>query len=198
MVFYGQTVDDIPDRGYVLFIIALVMVLIAAIFVGIRLTTRIYTTQLGWDDLFLTIGLVASTDLGESRNAAYMWFFIAQTPYKLALGSTKASIVLLYLRIFITQTFQRVGKVYLGVIGVWTVASVLVTILQCIPIQASWDKKIVNKACVDKNAWWYAFATINTATDFLIAILPIQPILHLNLAKRDKLGLLFVFGVGAL
>ena len=60
MVFYGQTVDNIPDRGHVLFITALVMVIIAAIFVAIRLAIRIHARQLGWDDLFLAIGLVAS------------------------------------------------------------------------------------------------------------------------------------------
>lgn len=49
-----------PDRGYKLFITALVMVLIAAIFVGIRLATRVHLRQFGWDDLFLVIALVAS------------------------------------------------------------------------------------------------------------------------------------------
>jgi hypothetical protein len=126
------------------------------------------------------------------------WFFIAQIPYKIALGFTKVSLVLLYLRIFITKTFQRVGRGYLVVIIAWTIASVLVTILQCIPIKASWDKKIVDKKCVDKNSWWYAFAAINTVTDFLIVILPIRPILNLKLSKQDRIGLLCVFGIGAL
>lgn len=73
MVFYGQTIDGIPDRGYKLFITALVMVLIAAIFVAIRLATRVHLRQFGWDDLFLVIALVASVmttisiNLGESK-----------------------------------------------------------------------------------------------------------------------------------
>lgn len=126
------------------------------------------------------------------------WFFIAQVPYKIALGFTKASIVLLYLRIFITEIFQRVGKVYLVFITAWTIASVLVTIFQCIPIEASWNKNITQKRCVDKNSWWYAFAAINTVTDFLIAILPIPALCHLKLSKHDRIGLFCVFGVGAL
>jgi hypothetical protein len=51
---------------------------------------------------------------------------------------------------------------------------------------------------VDKDSWWYAFAAINTVTDFLIAILPIPAIRHLKLSKRDRIGLICVFGVGAL
>ncbi|KAJ5177103.1 uncharacterized protein N7482_002980 [Penicillium canariense] len=218
MVFYGQTVDGMPDRGHILFVTALVMVLIAALFVVIRLATRIHLRQFGWDDLFLVIALLASVlttttinlavvngygrhtvDMGESIHAAQMqWFFIAQVPYKVALGFTKASIVLLYLRIFITETFQRVGKAYLAVIAAWTTASVLVTIFQCVPIEASWNKDITNNRCVDKDSWWYAFAAINTITDFSIAILPIPPIRHLKLSKRDRIGLFCVFGVGAL
>lgn len=58
MVFYGQTVDDIPDRGYVLYITALVMVLVAALFVVARLSSRIYTTRMGADDVTIGIALV--------------------------------------------------------------------------------------------------------------------------------------------
>ena len=90
------------------------------------------------------------------------------------------------------------GKGLLAVIAAWTVASVLVTIFQCIPIEASWNHKIKVKQCVDKDSWWYAFAGINTVTDVLIAILPIPPVRHLKLSKRDQIGLCFVFGVGVL
>lgn len=126
------------------------------------------------------------------------WFFVAQIPYKIALGFTKASLVLLYLRIFITEAFQRVGKIFLAIIAAWTVASVLATTFQCVPIEASWNDDIKAKQCVDKDSWWYAFAGINTVTDFLIAILPIPPVGHLKLSKRDRIGLFCVFGVGAL
>ena len=60
MTFYGQTTDGIPDRGHVLFITALVMVLTEAIFVTIRLATRIHLKKFGWDDLFLVIALAVS------------------------------------------------------------------------------------------------------------------------------------------
>lgn len=116
----------------------------------------------------------------------------------MALGFTKASIVLLYLRIFITKIFRVIAKIYLVVIVAWSIAAVLVTIFQCVPVSASWNKSIKNKTCVDKNQWWYAFASLNTATDCLIVLLPIRPILQLQLPKREKIGLFCVFGVGAL
>lgn len=57
-----------------LFITALVMVLTAAIFVTIRLATRIHLKKFGWDDLFLVIALAASVmttiavNLGKSKD----------------------------------------------------------------------------------------------------------------------------------
>ncbi|KAJ5468386.1 hypothetical protein N7475_006138 [Penicillium sp. IBT 31633x] len=216
MVFYGQTTDGIPDRGHVLFITALAMLLTATLFVAIRIATRIHLKKFGWDDISLVIALAASAmtttainlavvhgygrheaDMGESMHTAFKWFFVAQIPYKIALGFTKASLVLLYLRIFITEAFQRVGKIFLAIIAAWTVASVLATTFQCVPIEASWNDDIKAKQCVDKDSWWYAFAGINTVTDFLIAILPIPPVGHLKLSKRDRIGLFCVFGVGA-
>jgi hypothetical protein len=59
MVFYGQTVDGILDRGYVLYITALVMVLVAALFVFARLASRMYAAQLGADDVTIGIALVS-------------------------------------------------------------------------------------------------------------------------------------------
>ncbi|KAJ5773032.1 hypothetical protein N7457_007928 [Penicillium paradoxum] len=217
MVFYGQTIDGIPDRGHSLFVTALVMLLIAALFVAIRLATRYYMKKFGWDDFFLVIALVASTmttvainlavvngygrhkaEMGENAQLAFKWFFVAQIPYKIALGCTKASILLLYIRIFITKNFQLLAKVCLGVVGAWTVASVLVTAFQCTPVEASWNKTIKDKRCIHKNAWWYSFASISTFTDIVIAILPINPVRQLKLSKRNRIGLYFVFAVGGL
>jgi hypothetical protein len=73
MTFYGQTTDGIPDRGHVLFITALVMLLIASTFVAIRLAMRVYLKEFGWDDFFLVIALAASVmtttaiNLGKSE-----------------------------------------------------------------------------------------------------------------------------------
>jgi hypothetical protein len=60
MVFYGQTVDGIPDRGYILYITALVMVLTAAAFVAARLGTRMVSRQIGLDDVCLGLALASS------------------------------------------------------------------------------------------------------------------------------------------
>lgn len=73
MVFYGQTTDGIPDRGHVLFITALGMLLTATFFVAIQIATRIHLKKFGWDDISLVIALAASAmtttaiNLGKSK-----------------------------------------------------------------------------------------------------------------------------------
>jgi hypothetical protein len=73
MVFYGQTVDGIPDRGYILYITALVMVLVAAVFVAARLGTRIVTRQIGLDDICLGFALVSSIVLTAAIDMCKLW-----------------------------------------------------------------------------------------------------------------------------
>jgi|SRR4051812_38015774 hypothetical protein len=96
MVFYGQTVDGIPDRGYILYITALVMVLVAAVFVAARLGTRIVTRQLGLDDICLGLALVSSIvltaaiDMCELRILNYVWYpkLIIFKLYTMAMADT--------------------------------------------------------------------------------------------------------------
>lgn len=116
----------------------------------------------------------------------------------MTLGLTKISIILLYLRIFVYKTFQRVAYVYLILITVWAIGTIMATIFQCVPVRASWDKSVKNPKCINKDAFWYAFAATNTITDFAIFLLPLRPVVLLQLPKREKIGLLAVFGVGAL
>ncbi|KAJ9206938.1 hypothetical protein C8Q69DRAFT_440212 [Paecilomyces variotii] len=217
MVNYGQSTPGVPDRGYVLYITALVMVLVASLFVGARIGSRIYTGRLGVDDATIiaalacsvlvtaTINMAVVSGYGRhlsnltvsQKRKAFEWFFIAQIFYKLVLGFTKFSIVWLYLRIFITKGFQIIGKIFLVLITLWAIGTMLATILQCIPIQASWDKSVKNPKCINKDAFWYAFAATNTVTDFAIFLLPIYPAMKLQLNKREKIGLLAVFAMGA-
>ncbi|KAL1963026.1 hypothetical protein VTN77DRAFT_8774 [Rasamsonia byssochlamydoides] len=217
MVNYGQPQGGVPDRGYVLYITALVMVLVAALFVFARLMSRFLTARIGVDDITIVIALVCSALLTATINlavvngygrpesyltkqemdTAFMWFFIAQVFYKMTLGFTKLSIVLLYLRIFVIRTFQRVGYVFLVMITIWTIGTIMATIFQCVPVRASWDVSIKNARCINKDAFWYAFAVTDTVTDFAIFVLPLRPILALQLPKREKIGLLAIFSIGA-
>lgn len=104
---------------------------------------------------------------------------------------------MLYLRIFISKIFRLACYINLGIVVAFTIGSTMATVLQCVPIAASWDKNI-DATCTDKAVFWYAFAVINILTDAIILFLPVREILRLHLDRRERIGLLALFSLGTL
>ncbi|KAL8897016.1 MAG: hypothetical protein Q9207_007425 [Kuettlingeria erythrocarpa] len=207
-----------PDKGYQLFITALVMVILAGLVVLGRLAARWANKGYGYDDYAIIVSLVFSIVLTATINlaivngygrhksslkkselsAALMYFYIAQVVYKIVVGFNKISILMLYLRIFTSKPFRLACYITLGIVTAFTVGSTIATIAQCIPIAASWDKSVKDATCTDKAAFWYAFVIINIITDAIILFLPVRQVLQLHLDRREKIGLLALFSLGAL
>ncbi|UKZ66655.1 uncharacterized protein TrAtP1_007826 [Trichoderma atroviride] len=196
---------------------SIVFFAVTPIFVAIRFWNRIYRrTGLGWDDytvlvsffctLLVQIFMMISCNYGFGKHiktlsvpdklAALKWFYVAQIFYKLTIGLTKMSIVLLYLRIFVQRWFRICCYVLLGIVTAYAIASTLVSIFQCSPITGAWDKSS-NPTCVSLTQNWYANAGYSIATDVLILLLPMQPIWASKLPLSQKRALMFVFALGS-
>ena len=67
----------------------------------------------------------------ELRLTYQKLFYVAQLFYKININMTKASFLLLYLRIFVQKPFRIVCWIMLGVIGGYIVASSAASIFQC-------------------------------------------------------------------
>ena len=82
------------------------------------------------------------------------------------------------------------------------IAFTLVTIWQCTPIAAFWDKSILIKDpsshCFDSEAFWFSYALVNIVLDVLVLILPIHEVAKLQLPWREKGELTAVFSLGVL
>lgn len=140
-----------------------------------------------------------STDLTQTeRLAALKWFFAAQIVYKIVITVNKLSFLCLYLRIFPQRAFRWSCYGGVGVVTAWGLAYVFLTIFQCEPIASFWDITIKNPKCLDKEGLWMSYAIINIIFDLLILALPIYPLTRLRLQRAKKIGLLAVFGMGAL
>lgn len=111
---------------------------------------------------------------------------------------SKISILALYIRIFSQSSkFIRWGSIsMITVVGLWSTASILMTTLQCLPVQATWDKSITDAKCLDSDALWYQYAVINPTTDILILLLPVRDVLRLHVPLKQKIGLLAMFSSG--
>lgn len=128
----------------------------------------------------------------------WQWFYIAQIVYKIVIGLTKTSILLLYLRIFVRKYFRRLCYVSLFIVITWSFGSVMATVLQCLPISASWNKAVPNSRCIDSDVFWISYGILNIVTDVVILLLPVREVIRLQVPRREKIGLLVVFLLGAL
>lgn len=85
----------------------------------------------------------------------------------------------------------------MAIVFSWSFASVFLTIFQCTPIKASWNKGVKNYTCLDSNALWYQYAVLDIATDIPILLLPVWNLVHLQMSQRKKILLLGLFSLGS-
>ncbi|KAF7159440.1 hypothetical protein CNMCM6106_006713 [Aspergillus hiratsukae] len=140
--------------------------------------------------------MVKQTIVRAAREKAIQWFYGAQIVYKVVITVNKISFLCLYLRIFIQPTFRRICYGGIAFLSAWGLAYILVTIFQCTPIEAFWDKTITDKTCVNSKAQWLSYAIINIVCDVLILAMPIYPVSQLRLARGKKIALAVIFGLG--
>ncbi|CRK25035.1 hypothetical protein BN1723_013500 [Verticillium longisporum] len=164
------------------------------IFIIIRLWSRIATrSTIGADDWTIMVSFVCvlvvqilmmfSVSYGFGRHVyeletqdrlmALKLFYVAQIFYKLTINLTKASILALYLRIFVQRWFRICCYVLVSIILAYMVATTASSIFQCSPISGAWDKSS-KPTCIDLTKNWYANAGFSIATDILILLLPMS------------------------
>ena len=110
---------------------------------------------------------------------------------------TKASILLLFLRIFPDRHFRLVTKICLGWVVCTGAALTLAIALQCIPPSAIWDTNVRGK-CINSRGLVYAAAVLSIFEDIVIVLLPARELIILNMSLRRKLSVIFVFTFGSL
>ncbi|GIJ88086.1 hypothetical protein Asppvi_007002 [Aspergillus pseudoviridinutans] len=212
----GLSTPTVPNRGFTLWIWSVVMVIVAGFFVLGRFAIRCHNRRIGTDDWVILASLISSVLLTvtecsavhygygkhlkdialDDRVKALKWFYGAQIVYKVVITVNKISFLCLYLRIFIQPVFRRVCYGGIAFLSAWGLAYILVTIFQCTPVAAFWDKTIAKKSCVNSKAQWLSYAVINIVCDVAILALPIYPVSKLHLAQGKKIALAVIFGMG--
>lgn len=125
-------------------------------------------------------------------------FYHSQYIYKACINLTKTSILLLYLRIFNKVKWFRwtcIGLIF--IVNFYCIASVVITIFQCHPVQRAWDRSI-DGSCIDNGKFWYANAGYSITTDLIILCVPMPLVKKLQIPKVQKAALSMVFMLGVL
>ncbi|PMD60735.1 uncharacterized protein K444DRAFT_388119 [Hyaloscypha bicolor E] len=149
------------------------------------------------------IGLEAKFGMGkhvwtvpeENLTPYFQSLYASILVYNGALTLVKISILLQYRRIFATPGMQRATTIGLVIIAAWGFTVTMMLSMLCVPIQALWDHAVPGH-CLPLLPAYYAPACINIATDFGTWVLPLPIIKSLQLPRRQKVMLLFIFGLG--
>lgn len=85
----------------------------------------------------------------------------------------------------------------LAIAGLWMVLS---GFLFCVPVRAFWSLDHDFKAghCLRMGPVWFTNAAIQISSDVLILIMPMPLVAKLQLPRRQKVGIMLVFGIGIL
>ncbi|KAK2040012.1 CFEM domain-containing protein [Colletotrichum somersetense] len=209
------------DEGATIYWVPAFLFGFVTLFIVARLSTKwMGLSTWGWDDwtiLFaycMMIAFLVATIVGRregfgkdiwaltvSQITAFVkGFFAFELMYFVTLAVIKASILFLYLRIFgaITEVFRLIlwGTQIFNLAV--CITFIIVNLNQCKPLSYfwyGWDGKYPGY-CINLSAMTLSHASINIAIDVWMLVLPATQIYKLNLQKRQKAGIMSMFGVG--
>lgn len=127
-----------------------------------------------------------------------LWNYVVQILYNPILALVKSSLLLLLLRLFGQKPGVRRFIIWVNTINLASLASIFFAIVfQCFPFQKAWKPQLEG-FCVDRRVLLVTASAINIALDLLILGLPLRIFIGLQIPKRTKIALIFVFLLGFL
>ncbi|KAK2010818.1 CFEM domain-containing protein [Colletotrichum eremochloae] len=128
-------------------------------------------------------------------------FFAYEILYTLSISTIKASFLFFYIRVFhmVSNTFTLVLWTTQAFNIAFCIAFMIANLAQCRPFSnawKAWDGKHPGH-CINVYAMFVSHAAINIALHVWVLILPTTQVLWLNMRKRQKVEIMFMFGLGA-
>ncbi|POS76802.1 hypothetical protein DHEL01_v204797 [Diaporthe helianthi] len=207
------------SQGPTVTTVSVVFGVITIVTISLRLFARIHITRsFGLDDALIIIGallawafiivtiLAVNHGLGSHIEdvmlrgidnlisySQIVW--LSSIFYNSCLGFVKTSVLALYARLG-DRELRRLAFAIIAVVSCQAGANVIVCIFQCTPVEAAYDLNIVDKKCININAFYLANAAVNISTDFLTYTLPIKMVSKLQMPTRQKIGLGVMMSLG--
>ncbi|KAL7267960.1 hypothetical protein RUND412_009435 [Rhizina undulata] len=216
ILYDGQLIDS---RSGSVFAVTTAFAALATIIVMLRLMSRAFVLKkVTADDYFIIVAWVLAFGLstaisigtkyglgrhkddipraweGPKQKARFAYTFL----YNPALMATKTSILVFYLSLFEGYRLLRLGTlVTLVVINTAGFILTMLVLFQCNPISAAFKAALPPTVqCLNTISLLYASAPINVITDLAILFMPMPVLTSLRLPKKQKIILIFVFGLG--
>ncbi|KAF4817812.1 Satratoxin biosynthesis SC1 cluster protein 4 [Colletotrichum siamense] len=126
-------------------------------------------------------------------------FYVDESLYLACLGLTKISVLFFYLRIFPNKPFRWATYGTMGYIIISTTVLLFMQIFQCIPFEfnwVGWRGDYGPHHCLDINTLAFVAGGLSISHDIIIILLPLPLLYKLNMSRRKKAGIFFMFGLG--
>ncbi|KAF4964764.1 hypothetical protein FSARC_7363 [Fusarium sarcochroum] len=158
-----------------------------------------------WVFYACTMGMVAqggcATNFWQVRQSEYeallKWTIPVNIFYMLSSDLAKISLLFFYLRLSPERNFRIVIHVLIGLFALYALIYAMISLFGCQPIKASWDLAAqATGKCVDKFGFFLAASVANVVMDLVILLLPLRIVIPLQIPRRQKMSLLFLFTTG--
>ncbi|PSN71300.1 hypothetical protein BS50DRAFT_584806 [Corynespora cassiicola Philippines] len=111
----------------------------------------------------------------------------------------KTSVLLTYLRIFISRQNKWFCYIMLSFTTVWALTSFFIALFQCTPVQSYWYiAEYPDRECIDVAPIYYVTGVLNIASDFLIFLWPARDLAKIHISFRQRVTLIIMFSLGVL
>ncbi|KAJ5895338.1 hypothetical protein N7495_007029 [Penicillium taxi] len=203
-------------QGLRAFALSIIFTTLATIFTAARMYTRaVIVGKVGADDYLILISLLCSwvffgLIIGETYNGSGVHmtdipkeifirqmkcFYVSIPIYTAGLNCAKVSIILLYRRIFATPKMRLACNILLVILVIYATLMFALCWATCVPVSKWWGNPVPG-FCFNKPALWFSNLAINITIDLLLLILPIPPLISLQLPIPQKLSIMALFAVG--
>ena len=218
----ASSVSD-ENIGHQLVTVSAVMIALQVLAVGARLSARrVQKTVFFVDDYLIVVALlgglaicgIAIMGVNVAKFGRHQDWIMTNEPDSLtpfgklsvAAQSLQTPIAITFAKLSILFFYRRIfplPSIHCAIlaIGAWIVAhgfaTLLVSLLQCIPLSAVWDAGVKGK-CIDPVSWLRWMSLPNIMSDLALIILPLYVIWRLQKSRTERLGLSVIFLSGSL
>lgn len=79
----------------------------------------------------------------------------------------------------------------------YTIGIFFSLLFACNPVEKSFNALVTEGTCISTASLYIATAVFNIASDVVLFVLPLPMISGLQMPRKQKLGLVFIFGIGS-
>ncbi|UPX14995.1 uncharacterized protein EKO05_0005463 [Ascochyta rabiei] len=211
----------IESRVHELKTASIATIILAALFLFLRLYSRWLKTRRLWSDdayaiiaaaLLITVSIII-LEMSLKGFGLHYWdvptsnavellklFYVCQMLYVAVQVFSKVAILALYLRLFpdFITWFRWSVRGMITFMFVHGLAFFFLVVFQCWPIRSIWDKTVIDAKCLPVSAViGFTGAALSIVEDIIILLLPLPLIWKLQMSTRKKIGVILLISVGS-